>query len=424
VAAVDTARDTLQDDLVALRRRLHRIPEVGLDLPRTQAAILEALAGLDGIELHRGRSLSSIVGVLRGGGGPGPVVLLRADMDALPLREATGLPFAADGDAMHACGHDLHSSILVGAARLLHAARAELRGTVVLAFQPGEEGHDGARHMLDEGLLDVAGERPVAAYALHVESVRERGTVSTRPGPLLAASAVLGVTVRGRGGHAARPAQADDPIAAACALVSALPGWVARTFDPFDPVVATVTGIRGGGAENVIPDEATVLAAVRSFSAASAATLAEALPAFCRETVAAHGCEAEVTWDVRYPVLHNDPDETAWATRVAGETLGEDRLRAVDVPLTASEDFARVLGEVPGCYLLLGARPPGVGEADAVHHHSPLVVFDDAVLADGARLLAALAARRTGSPVPPDGPEDGRPGHGPAASRTGGPAPA
>ncbi|MEV4418867.1 M20 family metallopeptidase [Patulibacter sp. NPDC049589] len=389
------ATDTAQDELVALRRRLHRIPEVGLDLPRTQAAILAALDGLP-LELHLGTGLSSVVGVLRGtapGAEDGPVVLLRADMDALPLREETGLEYAADGDAMHACGHDLHSTILVGAARTLCARRDELAGTVLLVFQPGEEGHDGAARMLDEGLLDLAGRRPAAAYALHVESRRDRGTVATRPGPFFAASAVLTATVRGRGGHAAMPHLSRDPVAAAAALVAALPGWVARTFDAFDPVVATVTGVRAWGAENVIPDEATVRAAVRSFSAASAATLAAGVPELCRDVAAVHGCEVDVDWDVRYPVLHNDPAETAFASDVARGLVG-DGFSTMDAPLSASEDFARVLQEVPGCYLLLGARPPGLAVGDAAHHHSPRVVFDDAVLADGAELLATLALRR------------------------------
>lgn len=388
--------DALQDDLVALRRRLHRIPEVGLDLPRTQAALLAALDGLP-LEIHLGTGLSSIVGVLRGiapGATEGPVVLLRADMDALPLREETGLDFAADGEAMHACGHDLHSSILVGAARELCARRDELQGTVLLAFQPGEEGHDGAAHMLTEGLLDLAGTRPVAAYALHVESKRDRGTIATRPGPLFAASAVLTVTVHGGGGHAAMPHLARNPIPAAAALVAALPGWVDRTFGAFDPVVATVTGLTAGGAENVIPDVATVRAAVRSFSLEAAATLAATLPGFCADIAAPHACTADVEWDARYPVLRNDAAETAFALDVARDLAGPKFVEELAVPLAASEDFARVLQELPGCYLLLGARPPEVAPEDAAHHHAPAVVFDDAVLSDGAALLAALATER------------------------------
>ncbi|WP_026912564.1 M20 metallopeptidase family protein [Patulibacter minatonensis] len=391
-----TTADALQDDLVALRRRLHRIPEVGLHLPRTQAAILEALDGLP-LEIHRGSGLTSVVAVLRGtapDADDGPVVLLRADMDALPLSERTGLDFAADGDAMHACGHDLHSSVLVGATRLLCDRRDELAGTVVLMFQPGEEGHDGARHMLAEGLVDVAGRRPAAAYALHVESKRDRGTIATRPGPLFAASAVLTVDVHGGGGHAAMPHLARNPIPAAAALVAAFPGWVDRTFGAFDPVVATVTGLTAGGAENVIPDVATVRAAVRSFSPEAAATLAADLPAFCADVAAPHGCTAEVGWDVRYPVLDNDAGETAFALDVARGLAGPDRVEELAAPLAASEDFARVLQELPGCYLLLGARPPELAPEDAAHHHAPEVVFDDAVLSDGAALLAALAAER------------------------------
>jgi metal-dependent amidase/aminoacylase/carboxypeptidase family protein len=190
------------------------------------------------------------------------------------------------------------------------------------------------------------------------------------------------------------PHLARNPIPAAAALVGALPAWLDRTFGAFDPVVATVTGLTGGGAENIIPDVATVRAAVRSFSPEAAATLAERLPAFCADTAQAHGCTADVDWDVRYPFLENDAGETAFALDVARSLAGGDQVEELAAPLAASEDFARVLQELPGCYLLLGARPPELAVEDAAHHHAPEVVFDDAVLSDGATLLAALAAER------------------------------
>ena len=264
-------------DIAELRHAIHREPEIGLDLPKTQAKVLAALDGLP-LEIGTGRGLSSVTAVLRGG--PGPVVLLRGDMDALPVTEETHLPYAsAVPGAMHACGHDLHTAMLAGAARLLSARQADLPGNVIFMFQPGEEGYAGAKHMIEEGVLDAAGERPVAAYALHVTSQRlPCGTFSTRPGAMLAAADQITVTVHGRGGHASTPHRAADPIPAACEMVTALQTLVTRKFDVFDPVVITVGSFHAGTADNVIPDEATFLATARSFSQESRGALAELVP--------------------------------------------------------------------------------------------------------------------------------------------------
>src|SRR6266581_7348301 len=209
----------ISGDLAGLRRAIHREPEIGLHLPRTQEKVLAALDGLP-LEITTGRSLSSVTAVLRGAR-TDRSVLLRGDMDALPVAEGTGLPYASQvGGAMHACGHDLHTAMLAGAAKLLCARQAELPGTVIFMFQPGEEGYAGARYMIDEGVLDAAGERPVAAYALHVSGNKlPCGMFSTRPGPMLAAADQITVTVHGRGGHASQPHRAADPIPAACEMV-------------------------------------------------------------------------------------------------------------------------------------------------------------------------------------------------------------
>jgi len=213
--------DSIGGDLAELRHALHREPEVGLDLPGTQQRVLGALSDLP-LEITTGSTLTSVTGVLRGGR-PGPAVLLRGDMDALQIEEKTGVPYRSrTDDAMHACGHDLHTAMLVGAAHLLAQARDELAGSVVFMFQPGEEACDGAGHMIAEGVLDAAGARPVAAYALHVMSSGwPHGTFATRPGPMLAASDALGVTVRGAGGHGAAPHLARDPVMAACEMALA-----------------------------------------------------------------------------------------------------------------------------------------------------------------------------------------------------------
>ena len=310
-------------ELAGLRRQIHQDPEIGLDLPRTQAKVLAALDGLP-LEVTRGRALSSVTGVLRGAQ-PGPTVLLRGDMDALPITERTGLPYAsAVTGVMHACGHDLHTAMLVGAARILSARQAELPGNVIFMFQPGEEGHDGAAHMITEGVLDAAGGRPVAAYALHVASAQfPRGVFATRPGSMMAAADILDVTVRGHGGHASQPHLAQDPIPAACEMVTALQTLVTRRFDVFDPVVITVGSFHAGTADNIIPDEAHFLATVRSFSAAARDRVRAASLRLVADLAAAHGLQAEAEYLDGYPVTVNDPAETAFAGQAVTDLFGE-----------------------------------------------------------------------------------------------------
>src|SRR5580658_1317008 len=298
----------ISGEIAELRHAIHQEPEIGLDLPKTQQKVLAALDGLP-VEISTGSGLSSVTAVLRGGGqaggsGTGPVVLLRGDMDALPVTEETGLPYASRiPGAMHACGHDLHTAMLAGAARLLCARQAELPGTVIFMFQPGEEGYAGARQMISEGVLAAAGSRPVAAYGLHVTSNRLRcGMFSTRPGPMLAAADQITVTVHGRGGHASQPHRAADPVPAACEIVLALQTLVTRKFDVFDPVVITVGSFHAGTTDNVIPDQATFLATARSFSAEARKSLAELVPRLARDIAAAHGLTADAQYATEYPV--------------------------------------------------------------------------------------------------------------------------
>jgi len=384
-------------DIAELRHAIHREPEIGLDLPKTQDKVLAALDGLP-LEISTGLGLSSVTAVLRGGRsqGPGPVVLLRGDMDALPVTEETHLPYASViPGAMHACGHDLHTAMLAGAARLLSARQADLPGTVIFMFQPGEEGYAGARHMITEGVLDAAGERPVAAYALHVTSNRlPCGVFSTRGGPMLAAADQITVTVRGRGGHASTPHRAADPIPAACEMVIALQTLVTRHFDVFDPVVITVGSFHAGTVDNVIPDEATFLATARSFSRESRGALAELVPRLIGDIARAHGLTAEADYSREYPVTVNDAGEAAFAGEVITGVFGTGRGEAAQFPLTGAEDFSFVLEEVPGAFVMLGACPPGQDPETAPTNHSAVAVFDDAALADGAALYAELALRR------------------------------
>ncbi|MFD8325502.1 M20 metallopeptidase family protein [Streptomyces lydicus] len=392
---------TLRDDLVRLRRSLHAEPEVGLDLPRTQDKVLAALDGLP-LEIATGARLSSVTAVLRGGR-PGPAVLLRADMDALPLTERTGLDFASRrDDAMHACGHDLHTAMLVGAAQLLAARRASLAGDVVFMFQPGEEGCDGAGAMLAEGVLDAAGRLPVAAYALHVFTTGfENGVFAARSGPTMAATNDLDVRVIGAGGHGSAPYRAKDPVPAACEMVTALQTMVSRVSDPFDPVVITVGSFHAGTRRNVIPDAARFEATVRTFSAVARSRIQDASVTLIRSIAAAHGLRAEVEFTPRYPVTVNDPCETAFVESTVQEEFGGHRFRPLRHPLTGGEDFSRILEEVPGSLVMVGASLPGADPATVANNHSPHVVFDEAVLPEGAALYAALALRRLAAE--PDG---------------------
>ncbi|HEY8452656.1 MAG: M20 family metallopeptidase [Micromonosporaceae bacterium] len=384
----------LAPDLVALRRRLHQIPEIGLHLPKTQQAVLEALDGLP-LEISVGDKLSSVTAVLRGGRPGGPVVLLRGDMDALPVTERTGEEFASRHEgAMHACGHDLHTAGLVGAARLLSARAAELPGDVVFMFQPGEEGYDGARHMIDEGVLEAAG-RPVdAAYGIHVTSSKTRAGVFTgRPGPLMAASAGLTVRVVGAGGHGSTPYRALDPVPVACEMVTALQAMVTRRFNVFDPVVVTVGRFHAGTRRNIIPEDAVFEATVRAFSTETMERLSEYTVRLCQDIATAHGLRADVVFAGEYPVTVNDPDEHEFVAATVREVFGEDRFELMEHPMTGSEDFSRVLERVPGAYVFLGATV-GDDPENAPTNHSPLARFDDSVLPDGAALLAELAVRK------------------------------
>ena len=401
VRTLDLAQ-TLGPDLVALRRELHQIPEVGLHLPLTQQAVLEALAGLD-LEITLGQELSSVVAVLRGRGavdggavdGARPVVLLRGDMDALPVTEDLPLEFASRHEGfMHACGHDLHVAGLVGAARILHELRDELQGDVVFMFQPGEEGPGGAEPMIDEGLLDVAGRRVDAAYALHVYSSEyPLGTWFGRPGPLMAAADEVAVRVVGEGGHGSQPFRAKDPIPVACEIVVALQTLVTRGFDVFDPVVVTVGKFVGGTKDNIIPDDAVFEATVRSLSEEARVEVSRRIEQLATGIAAAHGLRAEVTHLPGYPVTVNDDDEYAFARATITDLFGEERYAHQRNPEMGSEDFSFVGQLVPSAYVNLSACPAADHEA-APDNHSPRADFDDSVVPDGAALLAELALRR------------------------------
>jgi amidohydrolase len=382
----------LAEEITGLRHAIHREPEIGLDLPNTQRKVLAALDGLP-LEVSRGKALTSVTAVLRGGR-PGKTVLLRGDMDALPLTERSGVPYASEvPGVMHACGHDTHVAMLAAAARLLAARRAELAGNVIFMFQPGEEGWGGARLMIEEGVLDAAGERPAAAFALHVGSNDPGGVFSSRGGPVLAASDALEVTVHGRGGHGSQPHRAADPIPAICEIVTALQTMVTRRFDVFDPVVITVGSLHAGTARNVIPDDARFSGTVRTLSAGNRSIVRDAAVELIHKIAQAHGLSATAEFVEGYPVTVNNPAQVAVAEEVIAATLGADRYVRQQNPDPGSEDFSFVLEQIPGAFVSLGACPRGADSDGAPANHSAEAVFDDAVLADGAAVYAALALR-------------------------------
>jgi amidohydrolase len=379
------------DRTIDLRRRLHRHPELGLQLPRTQATVLEAFAELP-LEITTGRRTSSVVGVLRGAR-PGPTYLLRGDMDALPVQEDTGLPFASEvPGAMHACGHDTHVAMLVGAARLLAERRDELAGQVVFMVQPGEEGFHGARYMLEEGLLGVVPEAPVSgAFALHISSTFASGSVNVRPGPIMAAADQWAITLRGRGGHASEPAAAADPIPAAAEIVLALQSMVTRRVDVFDPAVVTVGHLQAGSTNNVIPETAFLEGTIRTLSAERRADVVAAVQRVATHVAAAHELGVEFEHRQGYPVTINDAAAAARVLETAATLLGKPAAVLLPAPLMGAEDFSYVLQEVPGALAWLGARPHGVDPAEAPPNHSNLVVFDEEPLPAGVALYAQMA---------------------------------
>jgi amidohydrolase len=381
--------ESLLPDLVALRRDIHREPELGLHNPKTLAKIKAALQGLP-LEFREGPSTTGLIATLKGPSN-GRTVLLRGDMDALPLNEDTGLDYKSETDgAMHACGHDTHVAMLVGAAKMLCAKRDQLAGTVQLMFQPGEEGHHGARFMLDDGLIDPL---PDAAFALHIMPNAPRGVFTGRAGPLLASSDVLSITVKGAGGHASMPHDAVDPIPVACEIVSAIQTMVTRKISVFDPAVITIAKIAAGTTNNIIPETANMLGTIRTLSPRQRARVAEELHRLAPGIAAAHGCTAEVHIEPGFPVTICDARAVRFGQKVVEDIFGTDSWITLDTPIMGAEDFAYVLEKVPGAMFFLGASHEGDDWRSCCGLHSNRMVLDDSVMARGAALHAAIAKR-------------------------------
>jgi hippurate hydrolase len=382
----------IQNDLVTLRRQIHQEPEIGLDLPKTQAKIVAALDGL-GLEVTTGKGLSAVTAVLRGSKS-NKTVLLRADMDALPITELTDLAYKSQIDgAMHACGHDLHVAMLIGAAKLLVKNKSQLNGDVVFMFQPGEEGFDGAGHMIKEGVLTASGRKADATYGIHVmSSAAPAGVFSTKGGTMMASSDELHVTVVGMGGHGSQPHTAKDPIPVAAEMVSALQLMITRSFDAFDPVVITVGQFHAGTKANIIPDTAEFQATIRTFSAENRTRIQSEAVRLCKSIAEGYGLKAEVKVVEQYPVTVNNDAHANFVGKVAADLFGSEAYMEMPHPIAGAEDYSRVLEEVPGSYVFLGASVDQDFMNSEVNH-SPRAKFDDAVLYRGTTLLSELAVR-------------------------------
>ncbi len=376
-------------DAVRLRRQLHQHPEIGLHLPATQDAILANLQGLP-VTTRLGTTTSSVTAVLEGEK-PGPTILLRADMDALPMPEDTGFEFSSRVEnAMHACGHDLHVAMLMGAAHMLSERRGELAGRVLFMFQPGEEGYHGARFMLEDGLLDGVGE-VTSAFAIHASPSVPAGTIAIKGGSLMASADQLFITIVGRGGHASAPHHALDPIPVACEIVQAIQTMITRSVDAFDPAVVTIAQIVAGTTSNVIPETAKIIGTIRAVSEHTRRLVHDNLRRVADGIAAAHGASVEFEIEHGYPVTINHVGPAAEVSRIATDILGPKRVINIANPVMGAEDFSYVLQRVPGAMAFLGATPVGGDPRTAAPNHSNRAVFNEESMSAGIALYTAVA---------------------------------
>ena len=382
--------EALGGQITALRRAIHAEPELGLHTPLTAGKVRAALAHLP-LTWREGPSTSGLVATLTGGAGEGRRVLLRGDMDALEMPEEPGLAFASTfAGRMHACGHDAHTAMLAGAAELLCARRSSFAGEVQFMFQPGEEGHHGARFMIEDALLEP---RADAAFALHIMPNSPHGMIAGRAGPLLASADRFEITVAGAGGHASMPHETRDPVPVACEIVSAIQTMITRRFSVADPVVATVAKIEAGTAYNVIPDTAHLLGTLRTLSAASRARLREELTNLAEHIAAAHGLSATTTIIPGFPVTVCDARAVNLGEAVTAELAGEGRFHRLSHPIMGAEDFAYVLEQTPGAMFFLGVAHEGADWKSCCGIHSARMTIDESVMPLGAALLAGCAER-------------------------------
>jgi amidohydrolase len=376
--------DALIGKVIALRRDLHRHPELGFEEHRTAAIVAERLHDL-GYEVHTGIATTGVVGVLKGTT-PGKTIMLRADMDALPIDEENATEYrSTHAQTMHACGHDGHVAILLGAAELIAERRSELAGTVCLVFQPAEEGKGGGAEMVRQGVLERFGiER---AYGLHLSSSHPVGQLGFRAGPIYASSDSLEITIEGRGGHGAAPHLSIDPIYLASEFVVSVQQIVSRQIDPIEPAVVTIGAIHGGTTHNVIPSRVTLLGTVRAFNADVRAQMAGRIERILKGICDGVGATYAFSYLWRYPVTSNDAEQTRYVKALAQATVGPAAV--IDVPqVMGAEDFSFFAEKVPACFYTLGASS---GPDSSWPHHHARFDIDEAALANGVRMMTAIA---------------------------------
>ena len=397
---VSAAALRLEPKVIAWRRDIHQNPELSYQETRTAALVAKHLIAL-GYEVKAGVAETGVVGILKGGK-PGPVVALRADMDALPVEEKVDVPFASKVKAMwhgqmtgvmHACGHDAHVAILMGVAEILAEYRAELTGTVKLLFQPNEEGAEGrpsgAQAMIDEGAM--TNPAPSAVFGLHVVSAQPSGTIALRPGGLMASADRLRIDIQGRQTHASMPWYGVDPVVTAAQVILALQMIVTRQIDAtVTPSVLSIATIHGGVRSNILPDNVTMEGTLRVHDEEVRADIRRRIEKTATAIADAAGATATIEVGEGVPVTYNDPALTEWGTRSLGHGVGAERVTE-SRPVMGAEDFSLLARVVPGMFFFLGVTPPGEDPREAPANHSPLFHIHEPALKYGVRALAYLA---------------------------------
>jgi amidohydrolase len=384
MAATITVPQRLADDVVSIRRDLHMHPELGFHEHRTARIVAERLRSL-GYEVHEGIGTTGVVGLLRGSRS-GRTIMLRADMDALPILEERDHVYRSQTDGtMHACGHDGHVAILLGAAALIADRRDEIAGTVALVFQPAEESLGGAKAMIEDGLIERFGiER---AYGLHLNSKYPTGVLGFREGPMYASSDSIEIEVLGMGGHGSAPHDAVDPIFTAASFITSVQQVVSRMVDPLEPAVVTIGAIHGGTTHNVIPRTCKLLGTVRAFTDDVRSAMPERIERVLRACCDASGATYDYDYLWRYPVTANDPAQTQYA-RALALTVVSDELVVDATRLMGAEDFSFFAQRVPSCFYTLGCSG---GPQTSHPHHSSLFDIDERALPNGVAMMTALA---------------------------------
>jgi amidohydrolase len=369
------------DEVSGWRRRIHQTPELGFDVFQTAAFVTQKLKEFGADEVVNGLGRTGVVGIIKGRLGAGGTVGLRADMDALPISEIPGKPYASTvSGKMHACGHDGHTAMLLGAAKYLAETR-QFAGTVAVIFQPAEEGGGGGNEMVKDGMMDRFAIKQV--YGMHNMPGLPVGQFAIRPGAIMAATAEFTITVKGRGGHAAMPNRTIDPIVAGSQIVAALQTIASRSVDPIESIVVSVTKFHGGDAYNVIPEHVVLAGTVRSLKKEVASLAHERMQAICEGIGKASGTTIDLDFQANYPVTFNHPEETVFAGDVAAVVAGESQVHRAMPPVMGGEDFSYMLEARPGAFIFIGN-----GDSAGLHH--PAYNFNDEVIPVGTSYWVKL----------------------------------